>query len=98
MGGELPTKLDLLLERDVPDVPQELDKPLAKGKGWSVWEIRGQSVFNSSGVRTGPNPQNIPVRTFAGRRIRDVIGFDYSQAELRIVALNEMVAHNDDQY
>jgi len=62
---------------------------------------RIHTTFNQAGSRTGrlssenPNLQNIPIRTFEGRRIRDCfvpapghvfLSADYSQVELRVLA------------
>ncbi len=62
---------------------------------------RIHSSFNQTGASTGrlsssdPNLQNIPIRTEIGRRVRDafiaapghqLIGADYSQVELRVMA------------
>lgn len=83
-------ELSKLLSTYIDAIPPLLDK-----------DSRLHSTFMQAGTTTGriaslnPNLQNIPIRTPLGRVIRDafvaekgfkLIGFDYSQIELRIAA------------
>jgi len=83
--------LNKLLSTYIDKLPQEIDPRTGR-----VHTSYQQAVASTGRLSsTGPNLQNIPIRTAEGRRIREafvapsgkkILALDYSQIELRIMA------------